>query len=61
MEIIYFNEDTIQDFINLSKMQGWGRTLEDAWTFVTNDCDWSDEDDRQHVFGSLIHHIRKAI
>ena len=50
----YFNDDTVVELARVAKSEGWDQMVADAYRFVTQDCDWEDEYDKEHLIEALI-------
>ena len=50
----YFNDDTVVELARVAKYEGWDQMVADAYRFVTRDCDWEDEYDKEHLIEALI-------
>ena len=50
----YFNDDTVVELARVAKSEGWDQMVRDAYLFVTQDCDWEDEYDKEHLINALI-------
>ena len=50
----YFNDDTVVELARVAKFEGWDQMVADAYRFVTQDCDWEDEYDKEHLIEALI-------
>ena len=50
----YFNDDTVVELARVAKAEGWDQMVADAYRFVTQDCDWDDEYDKEHLIEALI-------
>ena len=50
----YFNDDTVVELARVAKSEGWNQMVADDYRFVTQDCDWEDEYDKEHLIEALI-------
>lgn len=50
----YFNEDTVVELAAVAKAEGWDQMVRDAHLFVTQDCDWEDSEDKEHLIKALL-------
>lgn len=53
----YFNDDTLEHFTQVAIKEGWDQMTRDAWEFVSVDCEWEYESDRDHIVRVLINEV----
>lgn len=53
----YFNEDTVVELAAVAKSEGWDQMVRDAYLFVTQDCDWEDSEDKEHLIKALLFEV----
>jgi hypothetical protein len=57
----YFDQSTIDYYVDYNYLNGWASTALRVYEYVTDECEWEDEKDLRNLFLDLLNQIEDKL